>query len=330
VRGRVDLLNETPFAARILRREIERGSAFEATLVVKATLERNDRGRLVPAGEQMPFVEDMLETPFGIFHTDSFVGKEGIDVCVLGTVRTESPVRDGQVLLTAQALRSELRLVGKRRWSPGGTRLVPTPPEPFTELPLAYTRAYGGATEHDDETHVWTDNPAGIGYYLSEEKALGQPLPEIELGQGPPVREWSDQPQVAGWGPYPCFWGIRAREGIDVSEVTAENPVPRFKARLNNNAHPALVTSQLPAGSDIRIRGMRPRDIVFVVPDVRPVAEVTAGQQRSQVEGRLDGAFVWVDADRLTLTYRAHFTYPYRSEERRILRLRDAASSNGG
>ena len=326
----VDIVNETPFAARVIRRDIERGSAFEATLIVKATFEHDGRGQLVPAAEQVPFVEDRLETPFGIFHTDSFVRKDGIDLCVLGTLRSRSPMQEGRVLLTAHALRSELRITGNRRWTPSGTRLVPSSPEPFTELPLAYSRAYGGTTEHDDETVVWTDNPIGIGYYLSEEKALGQPLPQIEPAEGPALRDWSDQPPVAGWGPYPCFWGIRAREGVDTSEMTAETPVPNFKVRLNNNAHPGLIAPQLPAASEIRIQGMRPETVVFVVPSLRPVADVTAGDERLEAEGRLDGAFVWLDSGRLTVTYRAHFTYPYRSAERRVLRLRDAASSKGG
>jgi hypothetical protein len=313
----------------VMRRDIERGNAFEATLIVKATFERDGRGRLVPGAEQMPFVEDQLETPFGVFHTDSFVRKDGIDICVLGTVRSSSPMKEGRVVLSAHGLGSELRIVGNRQWVRSGTQLVPSPPEPFTELPLAYSRAYGGTTEHDDETFVWTDNPTGVGYYLSEEKALGQPLPQIELAEGPAVRAWSDQPTVAGWGPYPCFWGIRAREGVDTSEISADNPVPNFKVRLNNNAHPALIAPELPAGSEIRIQGMRPGDDVFAVPPLRPVAEISVGHERLETEGRLDGAFVWVDSSRLTVTYRGHFTYPYRSAERRVLRLRDASSSKG-
>src|SRR5882762_4373161 len=143
----MELENQTPFAARLLRLERQEGQ-IEATLVVKATFEQDDTGRWVPAPEQVPIVDDRLETPFGIFHTDCFVMKDGVDVCVLGTVRPPQPTPVAHVRLSVGGRSNDLTVFGERRWTRAGGRLAPSSPVPFEEMPLGYARAYGGATEH--------------------------------------------------------------------------------------------------------------------------------------------------------------------------------------
>jgi hypothetical protein len=319
--------NGTPYTARIVRRVMVR--EVHATLVVKATFERATSGKLVQAGEQIPFFDAPFETPFGVFNGEQFGRKDGVDLCVLGTLRPPSKVREARVTLACEPLSNELVVLGDRRWIARGAELAPSPPEPFDELPLAYTRAYGGTTRHDDETYVYQDNPVGRGYYMSEQAAMGQPLPNIESSGAPQIREWTDRPTPAGWAPYPFFWGLRAREGVQVpAEAKAsDGPLPRVMARLNNNAHPALVVARVAPGSVLRIHGMRPRQIAFELPRVRPVAEIAVGGHVSEAEAQIDGIVVWADVDRVTLTLRAQFNYLYRDAEERVVRLRDAARS---
>lgn len=321
----MELQNQTPFAARLLRLERPEGQ-IQATLVVKATFEEKG-GRWVPAAEQVPIVDDRLETPFGIFHTDCFVRKDGVDVCVLGTVRLAQPTAATQVRLTVAGRSHELAVFGERRWTRSGGRLVPSQPAPFTEMPLGYARAYGGVTEHDYETCIWPDNPIGRGYYLSPERAEGQPLPNIEASGTGRVQEWSDQPTVAGWGPYPFYWGIRAREGIEPPKTRAPDDIGRFKARLNNHAHPSLIFPRLPEYAEIRIQGLGPREWVRSIPSFSPLAEVQIGERTLEAQGSLDGVFIWGDSNRVTLTNRIHFGYEYRKGEKRMARLKETAAS---
>lgn len=313
--------NETPFAARILRFQPGEEADVQATVVVKATFERDRSGRWLPAGEQVPIVDDKLDTPFGSFHTDCFVRKEGVDICVLGSVRLSRPSRAAQVVLNIGRLAHALTVFGDRKWIRAGAGLIPSGPAFFEEMPLAYTRAYGGVTEHDYETQVWPDNPVGRGYYLSPERAEQNPLPNIEPANGPQVRQWSDQPQVAGWGPYPCFWGIRAREGVEPPPKMQAGSVGRIKARLNNQAHPSLIVPALAEDAEIRIRGMRPEDLIYPLPRFSPQVEVRLGDQTTTAAGTLDGVFLWVDGGRATLTRRIHFTYPYIKGQPRRARL---------
>src|SRR5579864_6936975 len=103
----MELENTTPFAARLLR--VERTEEnIEATVVVKSTFEFDDAGRTVPAAEQVPIVGDKLETPFGIFHGDGYVRKDGADVCVLASLRLPRPARKADVEIEIGPFRKKL------------------------------------------------------------------------------------------------------------------------------------------------------------------------------------------------------------------------------
>lgn len=326
----MDLLNETPFAARFLRYQPGEEADVQGTVVVKATYERGPNGAWAPSAEQVPIVGEPLETPFGIFHSDEYVRKEGVDLCVLGTVLAPRPVRSLQLTLTAGTHSTSLALFGDRRWIKSGRTLVPSGPEPFEQMPLAYSKAYGGSSVFDYETVTWPDNPVGRGYYLSAEAAEGQPLPNIESATGPQVKTWADQPQAAGWGPYPCYWGIRAREGVELPEKPGPGEPGRLKPRLNNQAHPSLVLRELLADAEIRIRGMRRNELVLQLPLFAPLLAFRQGETTEEATGALDGVFLWVDAGRVTLTRRIQFTYSYQRGRVRQARLVDLSTRGRG
>jgi hypothetical protein len=329
----MELVNHTPFPARLLSLERE-DEQVQVTIFLKATYEQEAGGRLRAAEEQVPIVADKLETPFGIFHTDHYVRKEGADVCVLGSIRRSRPVTETVLALEVGAHRSELAVFGDRHWVSDGRGLKPSLPLPFTEMPLSYSRAFGGKAEFNYEVVTWADNPEGQGYFFTQDQAEGKPLPNIELSQGPRVKAWSDQVPVAGWGPYPMFWGLRAREGIQVQGSSDALDLPRLRARLNNHAHPELILPALATGDEIGVTGMRDEPLRVSVPLEKAVVEARIGETTRRVTGEPDGVFLWVDAGRVTVTHRVHFTYVFRREEVRQAHLlmegRPAATRGGG
>ena len=318
----MELRNDTPFPARLLRFQPNEDAPVEGTLVVKATFEHAADGRWIPVDEQLPILDDPLLTPFGLFHGEGFVSKEGVDVCVMGTVRPARVVRATELSLRVGAHTSTLMVYGDRRWVRTRGELAASSPETFTELPLAYARAYGGATEHDYEQVVWPDNPIGRGYYLSAAGAEGGPLPNIESAAERPVRAWSDQPTTAGWAPYPCFWGIRAREGFVSPEVVKPGNFGYPTPRLNNNAHPELVLPALPEGAEIRIRGLRASELAYTLPRLSVRLTVTSGSAVvAEPLTVVDGVYLWADLGHITLTGRARFGYLYTRGEIRGAQL---------
>ncbi|HVY38062.1 MAG TPA: DUF2169 domain-containing protein [Polyangia bacterium] len=318
----MQLDNQTPFAARLLRFQRAETSPVDGTLVVKATFQQDHGRRWVPAGEQLPFADAPLETAFGVFHGDGFVKKDGVDVCVLGTIRLARAMRATEVRLSVGSRNSTLLVYGDRQWRTGRGDLVASSPELFQQMPLSYGRAYGGRTEYDYEELVWPDNPVGRGYYLTEQAALGQPLPNVETAAVPPIRHWSDQPGVGGWGPYPSFWGIRSREGVKSPERPEAGNFGKITPRLNNHAHPELVMPMLPDDAEITIRGMRPEVLTYAVPRL-PVRldVVSGGTVIARPQPRIDGVFIWADQGLVTVTGRVSFTYPYTKGEVRGARL---------
>jgi hypothetical protein len=201
----MQLVNET--GAPALLQQADFGSAEHyVVVIVKATYERLEDGRLVPAEDPMPITGDPVETPFGIFHGDIFLRKLGADLAVLGSVWRARAATEVLVRVRCGAFRHTLRVVGDRVWrrSPGGgDTLDASAPAPFREMKLSYARAYGGIARADGLEAPFPDNPIGRGYYLSAQDAVNKPLPNIEEAHLPAPRSWQDPARPAGWGPYP-------------------------------------------------------------------------------------------------------------------------------
>jgi hypothetical protein len=70
--------------------------------------------------------------------------KVGTDVVVQGSARSPRPVERLSTVLFFGKRRHEVLVTGRRRTDRSRGRLIFTPPEPFTEVPLRYELAYGG------------------------------------------------------------------------------------------------------------------------------------------------------------------------------------------
>lgn len=89
-------------------------------------------------------------------------------------------------------------VIGNRTWRRDGT---PGDPEPFTEMPIHYSRSFGG--------EGYALNPIGIGF--SKTKENGQEIhrmPNIEW-PGRLIQSKSDRPAPAGFGPFDVTWAQR-------------------------------------------------------------------------------------------------------------------------
>jgi hypothetical protein len=290
-----------------------------AAVIVKKTYAIASDGTLAPAAEPLPIVADHLATPFGLFHGEIYFRKRGVDVCVLGTARFASPVTQATLRIEVGSWAHELRLTGDRVWAAGASgELVPSGPEPFVEMPIAYARAFGGLAEFNGESVPWPDNPLGRGYYETAEQAVGRPLPNIER-IGAPQPTWDARPPVAGWGPYPMYWGLRATSAVKVNPDNGE--ILDITPELFNHAHPDLIVPEVLPGAPVRVLGLGPRPLTFDVPRERPRIAVHLGSRVTEAFGDLDGLFLWSDASRLVVTWRARFRYAVRPEELRHAEL---------
>ena len=308
----MELRNDLPFPAHLLRFALPGEDFVRATVVVKQTFDIQPDGSLRPSVEQLPVQAAPMDTPFGRIGGDYFVTKDGVDVCVLATMRLAEPARVAIATLRVGTFLRQLRVSGDRRWIRAGKVLVVSEPEPFREMPLSYARAYGGTDVFRGQSVVWPDNPQGCGYYVSEEHADGRPLPNIEPVGDPPITRWDDRPRAAGWGPYPFTWGLQQPSCMEIEDGKLKRLLPR----MFNSAHPDLIVHDW-NGAVLRIDGISPTPFVVAIPsnEIRAVVEV--GGRSAEALSRLDGVYVWVDARKIVVTRRARFRYPFRRGEAR-------------
>src|SRR5690606_27410150 len=149
--------------------------------------------------------------------------------------------------------------------------------------------------------------------HASEEQATKGRLPNIEAAAGPLMRQWDDRPTVAGWGPYPSHWRLRAAEhvAVDPERYTVE----RVDPGIFNHAHPHLVFDELPAGTRISVEGLHERPIRLTVPEPPARIEVRIGEHVRPVPAPVDGLFLWIDAGKVVITQRARFGYVFQPEQ---------------
>jgi hypothetical protein len=315
----MELQNESPFRARLISGQRSPADDVHCAALVKQTFAVHTDGRTSIAAEQLPVGSSPIETPFGTVPGDEFLRREGVDVCVLGTVRPTAPCERVVVSLRVGALVRRLRVSGERRWYSDGRALQPTAPVPFTAIPLTYAHAYGGTVEWSGVEVPYAANPKGIGFYLSHEQALGNRLPNIEYAEAPELARWEERLAPAGWAPYPVGWALASPNTIRLSP--SKKAIAGVLPRLYNAAHPDLIfrTGQAAAGTRVHLEGMTSDPFGFEVPSA-PRVDLDIGGRCTVVEAELDGLLLFPDARRAAVTWRARFRYPFaRGEGRRAI-----------
>lgn len=315
----MQVVNATPFAAELLPIDLGQGDVV-AVVIVKATFDFDDRGTTAPAADPMPLVKQLLETPYGTFHDEHFFKKHGVDLCVLGNVKRSRPVYEARVRMAYGARRWELLVLGDRRWQRSyGKQLVPTPPAAFTEMPLAYTHAFGGEVKVGELAYAYPANPKGRGFYRTLEEAENQPVHNIDEPRQAPATWKPVELRPMGWGPYPNFWGLRGSAAIASDPKTGE--VVSVSPTLFNHAHPDLVLDKVEDGERLKIDGLQDRPLEVSVPAPPARLHLTLGSESRELDAPIDGIFLWTDEHKLVITQRARFRYPIRPRELRTVHV---------
>jgi hypothetical protein len=95
----MNVVNELPVEVVVLRITLGTGD-IAAVAIVKSTFDLDARGALTPSTEPMPLVKQLLETPYGTFHSEFFFKKQGVDLCVLGSLCRTKPVAEARVRMS--------------------------------------------------------------------------------------------------------------------------------------------------------------------------------------------------------------------------------------
>jgi uncharacterized protein YjbI with pentapeptide repeats len=127
------------------------------------------------------------------------------------------------VRLTLGRIHKELYVVGDRHWRRG----VATDPEPFEEMPIAWSRAFGG--------EGFEKNPLGKGAAPVRDAKTGEAVHALPNVENPKrlVRAPGDRPEPVGFGPIDMTWPQRAKKRGTYDNAWLEKRFPGFPDDLD-------------------------------------------------------------------------------------------------
>jgi hypothetical protein len=210
--------NNTPFA-------VERGWVRDRAgaeiwvVAVKGTFAIGPEGSLALADAQEPvrrtpeFARDPASSSM-VYDADLGHPKPTTDVIVNGHAYAPGgrPATRVEVAMRVGPVAKSLQVVGDRHWRPGPLGPVASSATPFLTVPLVYERAYGGRIRGRDSRVLAFDdrNPAGPGFAVDPDLAVGLPLPNVEH-PGAQLTLWLQRPEPAGFAAIARHWVPRAR-----------------------------------------------------------------------------------------------------------------------
>jgi uncharacterized protein YjbI with pentapeptide repeats len=207
--------------------------------------------------------KELGETPL-----DLLLPKARGEVLVTGKGYTRGGPRPAcSVRVQIGSVDKTLWVVGNRRWKLG----VATDPEPFTEMPVSWQNAYGGAG--------FADNPVGKGFSsIMGPAGEVHPLPNVEHPKHL-VRSPKDRPAPSGFGAYDISWPQRASKLGTYDQAWLKDRYPGFAADFD-------VAYFNSAPEDQRLVDFFKGDEPFTIENMHP--------SMGKIEGKLPGLGVRV------------------------------------
>ena len=318
----LQLVNETPFKATMAVLP-DRAGIDTLYVVVRATVTLQPRIALAP--EQLPPV--MADEYYGDPAASSLkvvselhIGKPGTDIVITGHARAPRPTTEMAVLVSVAERQTSLRVLGDRVWGGDGTA---TAPEPFTEMPLVWERAYGGRYAVGERELAEERNPVGCGF-LGERDPVeleGQPVPNL-LDPKAPQERLGDEAAPACFAPTAGAWLPRREFAGTYDAAWQKSRAPYlpddFDPRFLQCATGELCFERFLQGTEpVRITGMTLEGpIEFAVPTVRPQIEVVVAGNPESPRAELETLWIEPDENRASMTWRAHL-----GVDRKVLRV---------
>lgn len=318
----MEFINSSQLTADLYTGFVEE-DVIEAQVCARATYRLNDDCSLALAAEPWPLFGEPLQTKHGAFPIDRRRRSPGCEVVVTGTVRLEKPVREAEVSLRIDNHRRTIRLIGDRVWREKDGELYPSEPAPFSEMPLAWSHAYGGAIEFEGQMGSHSLNGEGKGFYLSADEAVDGSLPNLEDPLDP-IARWEDRPTPSCWASVraPLSW-YAAAEAPKLAGLTVSETLERLAERTRLSAcRPDMVLSDVTHRSAVELVGLGSSTWSMSLRQAaRLRASVHWGSDRADLPLELDGIWLFLDERLLVITSGTSIRLPYRPRESRTCEL---------
>ncbi len=214
VSSRAVIVNNTPYAVEeAILTDADGRELFVA--VVKASFRWRPDASLEPLAEVVPLaIADVYagkpEKSGLLTAAEVTLPKPKVDVLLAGEIIPRAPVEELDCSLeVGRQLRKTLRVFGDRYWRPSaGRSVLPSRPKPFSRMPIAWERSFGG-TDPDDPAVIDRRNPIGRGICKQTKTLEGHPAPNFE-DPNLPISDPLKRPRPVGFGPVAPHWQPRS------------------------------------------------------------------------------------------------------------------------
>ena len=224
------------------------------------------------------------------------------------------PATRVQVGLRVGALRKTFDVIGDRVWRRDFLAVAPTPPAPFTVMPISYDRAFGGSdcSHEDPKRHdAWMENPVGRGFHVNDAKGAidGRPLPNTEA-VGSSVTNPKGSYRPMSFGPVGRGWQPRSNYAGTYDQRWIDDVFPFLPADFDEQYYQSSPEDQqldkLEGGEEVVLLNLTPRgQTFFKVPSVRvPITIYLRNHEERQMQAVNDTLVIEPDLGRIILLWR--------------------------
>ena len=290
--------------------------------VIKGTFAVGTRGAVALADEQVPLVA--ADEPSGEpgasatkYECDFAPEKPRAEVLVRGDAHAPGGRMVEQLMVSVQfgAKTKQLRVSGTRYWDAGVSGLRASRPRPFAVLPLTFEHAFGG-TDHsaaDPKHHSSSlENPVGKGFRANpdQRKALGTPLPEIEIPEDP-LQTLLGRPRPAGLGVIGRGWRPRVLHAGAYDQRWLDDQFPFLPENFSTRYFQAApedqhLTHPLNAGFAFAATNLtEDGSFSFALPELTVPVRFRFDDRAADLVARADTLLVEPGERRFMLTWRA-------------------------
>jgi uncharacterized protein YjbI with pentapeptide repeats len=246
-----------PRTLGLLTRTFERDRKQHLVVSILAMSPFGSPSRLFPESELWTFATRALGPERAL---DDALPKPRGELLVDGSAFNVGGARPGcAVRVRLGPIDKTLHVVGDRVWPydalTGEPSSSPTAPAPFVEMPLDWSRAYGG--------DGYPQNPLGRGYWTKATLANRPvPLPNVEHPRRP-VAHPSDRAEPAGFGAYDLMWPQRFSKVGTHDAKWLEEQFPGFALDMDLGIFNAAPPDQQIEGyfrgdEELEVEGMHP------------------------------------------------------------------------
>ena len=281
------LKNETRFGGeRGWRRD--RDGVHVWVVAVKAAFDIKPNGQVSPADEQpMPLLLPEYHGDDGkssLRYDADLVGpKPTTDVIVNGTAYAPNRRPSSQFLISLRLpnIHKVIKVVGNRLWKPGLLTGSQSSPEPVSQVPIRYEKAFGGFDQAEldpKKQRMDARNPVGCGLVTR----VSESLPNFEYPSGR-----VDKAGPAGLGAIASYWSPRRELAGTYDDAWKKNRFPLLPADWDPQC---LLCSPADQRPPKHLQGGEPVELENLTPDGKLSFALPRVNLRFRT--RIDGRFV--------------------------------------